>query len=88
MSHTIELTKEQAELFAQALDHIDQTATLLAGMPYEARLAWLKAHQYCRPISFERELCGTLYTVHAHFSEKNTETVERKAERIICKSAL
>lgn len=84
----IEVTEAQAEIFAQAMEQIDKTATLLAGMPYEDRLAWLKEHQYSHPISFEREIGGTIYTVNAHFSEKNTETVEGKTERIICKRTL
>ena len=84
----IEVSKEQAEIFHEVMRQTDETSMFLAGLPYEERLAWLKAHQYCHPISFEREIGGTVYTVNAHFSEKNTETVEGKAERIICKTTL
>ncbi len=43
---------------------------------------WLKEHQYSHPISFEREIGGTVYTVNAHFSE-DAETPEGKVKRIL-----
>ena len=48
----------------------------------EERLAWFREHQYPHPISFEREIGGTGYTVNAHFS-KGAETVDGKVNRIL-----
>lgn len=79
----LELTERQAEIFDEVMAKADETAIFLAGLPHEERLNWLKEHQYCRPISFEREIGGTIYTVNAHFSDKAAETMEGKVNRIL-----
>lgn len=38
------------------------------------------------PISFEREIGGTVYTVNAHFSDQATETTEGKVKHILSKN--
>lgn len=83
MPHMIELTERQAEIFDEVMAKVDETAAFLTGLSYEERLDWLKEHQYCHPISFEREIGGTIYTVSAHFSDKATETLEEKSNRIL-----
>ena len=83
MSHTIELTERQAEIFDEVMERVDETTIYLAGLSRTDRLDWLKEHQYSYPISFEREIDGTVYTVSAHFSGKTSETVEGKAARIL-----
>lgn len=80
---TIELTGRQAEIFEEVMERIDETAVYLAGLSHEKRLDWLKEHQYSRPISFEREIGVTIYTVNAHFSESSAETAEGKVNRIL-----
>lgn len=80
------LTEREAEIFDQVTERIDATAAFLAGLPYEERINWLKEHQYCRSISFEREIGGTVYTVSTHFSGKTAETVEGKVERILSRN--
>lgn len=79
----LELNKRQAEIFDEVMEKVDETAVFLAGLSHEERLNWLKEHQYCHPISFEREIDGTVYTVNAHFSHKAAETVEGKVNRIL-----
>ena len=79
----LELTKRQAEIFDEVMVKVEETAAFLAGLSHEERLDWLKEHQYCHPISFEREIGGTIYTVNAHFSDKATETLDEKANRIL-----
>lgn len=83
MPHMIELTERQAEIFDEVMAKVDETAAFLAGLSYEERLDWLKEHQYHHPISFEREIGGTIYTINAHFSNKAAETVEEKVNRIL-----
>ena len=82
MNIVLELTEREQEIFDEVMEKIDETAVFLAGLSPMERLDWLKKHQYSHPISFEREINGTIYTVNAHFSE-NTETVERKVNRIL-----
>ena len=79
----LELTKRQAEIFDEVMVKVEETAAFLAGLSHEERLDWLKEHQYCHPISFEREIGGTIYTVNAHFSDKATETLDEKVNRIL-----
>lgn len=86
MSHTIELTERQAEIFDEVMDKIDETAAFLASLSHADRLDWLKKHQYCYPISFEQEIDGTVYTVNAHFSEDAAESAEGKVNRILSRN--
>ena len=79
----IEVTEQEEKLMVQAIARMDETAAFLAGLSHKARLGWLKEHQYSHPISFEREIGGTLYTVNAHFNSERAETVEGKVERIL-----
>ena len=65
------------------MERVDGTAAFLAGISHAERLNWLKEHQYSHPISFEREIGGTIYTVNAHFSKSATETTEGKVNRIL-----
>ncbi len=83
MNIVLELTKREQEIFDEVMEKVDETAAFLAGLPPADRLDWLKQHQYSHPISFEREIGGTIYTVNAHFSESATETTEGKVIRIL-----
>ena len=79
----LELTEQEAKIYDEVMEQIEKTATFLAGLSHEERLDWLKEHQYSHPISFEREIGGTIYTVNAHFSKSATETTEGKVNRIL-----
>lgn len=83
---TLELTKHEKDIYDEVIEKVDHTADFLAGLSHEERLDWLKEHQYYYPISFEREIGGTIYTVNAHFSDKATETLDEKAKRILNES--
>ena len=86
MNIVLELTEREQEIFDEVLEKIEETAIFLADLSHEERLDWLKEHQYSRPISFEREISGTIYTVNAHFSESATETTEGKVNRILAQN--
>ena len=79
----IELTEQEAKIYDKVMEKVDETAAFLAGLSHEERLDWLKEHQYIHPISFEREIGSTGYTVNAHFSGDAAETVEGKTIRIL-----
>ena len=79
----LELTEQEAKIYDEVMGQIEKTAAFLAGLSHEERLDWLREHQYRLPISFEREVGGTVYTVTAHFSGDTAETVERKTLRIL-----
>ena len=79
----LELTEQEAKIYDEVMEQIEKTAAFLAGLSHEERLDWLKEHQYSHPISFEREIGGTVYTVNAHFSGDTAEPVEKKVIRIL-----
>ncbi|MDE7004140.1 MAG: transposon-encoded TnpW family protein [Oscillospiraceae bacterium] len=68
------------------MERVDKTAVYLANLSHEKRLGRLKEHQYSRPISFKREIGGTVYTVNAHFSGDTAETAEEKVNRILTRN--
>ena len=78
----IELTEKQWEIVEEIWAKVEQETAYLATLSQEQRLAWFQEHQYPRPISFEREIGGTIYTVDAHFS-KEAETADGKVNRIL-----
>ncbi len=86
MNIVLELTEREQEIFDEVEEKVDKTAVFLAGLPHEERLDWLKEHQYPYPISFEREIGGTVYTVNAHFSGDAAETADGKVNRILSRN--
>ena len=79
----LELTEREAEIYEEVVKKMDKTAVFLASFSHEERLDWRKERQYSYPISFEREIGGTVYTVNAHFNDKATELTEEKVNRIL-----
>lgn len=79
----LELTEKQWKIVEEVMDKAEKEAAYLATLSKEQRLVWFQEHQYCHPISFEREIGGTVYTVSAHFSDKATETLDEKTNRIL-----
>ena len=79
----LELTEQEAKIYNEVMEKVNETAAFLAGLSHEERLDWLKEHQYIHPISFDREIGGTVYTVNAHFSGGTAEPVEKKVIRIL-----
>ena len=86
MNIVLDLTEREQEIFDEVMKRIDETAAFLAGLSHMERLIWLKEHQYSHPISFEREIGGTIYAVNAHFSESATETTEGKVNRSLAQN--
>ena len=78
----IELTEKQWEIVEEIWAKVEQETAYLATLSQEQRLAWFREHQYPHPISFEREIGGTVYTVNAHFSE-DAETADGRVNRIL-----
>ena len=79
----LELTEQEAKIYDEVVEKIKETAAFLAGLPLADRLDWLKKHQYSYPISFEREIGSTVYTVNAHFSANATESADERVKRIL-----
>ena len=79
---TLVLTEGEAKIYEKVMKKVEETAVFLSDLSYSERLNWLTEHQYPHPISFEREIGGTVYAVNTHFSEKS-ETAEDKIDRIL-----
>ena len=78
----IELTGKEWNIVKEVWDKVQREIAHLTTLSREQRLAWFREHQYPHPISFEREIGGTVYTVNAHFS-KGAETADGKVNRIL-----
>ena len=78
----LELTEKEAQIYDEVMEKVDEIAAFLAELSHSDRLDWLKKHQYPHPISFEREISGTVYTVNTHFSQ-DAEPPEGKIKRIL-----
>jgi len=78
----IELTGKEWNIVKEVWDKVQREIAHLTTLSREQRLAWFREHQYPHPISFEREIGGTVYTVKAHFS-KEAETADGKVNRIL-----
>lgn len=79
----IELTGKEWNIVKEVWDKVQREIAHLTTLSREQRLAWFREHQYPHPISFEREIGGTVYTVNAHFSGGTAEPVEKKVIRIL-----
>ena len=64
---------------------IDEITDNLSAMTREERLAWFRRSQYPHPVNFQKEIDGTVYTVHTHFNAAASESIREKAERILLK---
>ena len=82
----IELTEKQWEIVEEVWANVEQETAYLSTLSQEQRLAWFREHQYPHPISFEREIGGTVYTVNAHFSKEAAESAEEKVNRILSRN--
>lgn len=82
----IEFTEKQWEIVEEVWVKVEKETAYLATLSREQRLAWFREHQYPHPISFEREIDGTVYTVNAHFSGDATESAEEKVKRILSRN--
>ena len=81
----IELTGKEWNIVKEVWDKVQREIAHLTTLSREQRLAWFREHQYPHPISFEREIGGTVYTVNAHFSE-DAETADEKVNRILSRN--
>ncbi len=82
----IELTEKQWEIVEEVWARAETEMAYLATLNREQRLTWFREHQYPHPISFEREIDGTVYTVNVHFSEDAAESAEGKVNRILSRN--
>ncbi len=82
----LELTEKEWEIFKKAQAKIDFMMVHLATLSKEERFRWYKEHQYCYPISFEKEIGNTVYSVTTHFDKRASKTLEEKAGHIFMKN--
>ena len=85
-SVVMELTGREKEILDEAAAKVEEEMACLSALNREQRLARFRERQYPHPISFEREIGGTVYTVNAHFSDQATETTEGKVKHILSKN--
>lgn len=64
---------------------IDDITNHLKTLTKEQRIAWFKKNMYIEPLSFTREIDGTLYAVRTFFKEDANENIAEKVHRIVLK---
>ena len=64
---------------------IDDITEHLKTLTKEQRIAWFKKNMYIEPLSFTKEIDGTLYAVRTFFKEDANENIAEKVQRIVLK---
>lgn len=64
---------------------IDDITNHLKKLTKEQRIAWFKKNMYIEPLSFTKEIDGTLYVVRTFFKEDAKENIAEKIQRIVLK---
>ena len=64
---------------------IDDITEHLKTLTKEQRIAWFKKNMYIEPLSFTKEIDGTLYVVRTLFKEDAKENIAEKIQRIVLK---
>ncbi len=64
---------------------IEEITNRLAKLTKEERIAWFKKNMYIEPLSFTKEIDGTLYLVRTFFKEDAKENIFEKVQRIVLK---
>ena len=64
---------------------IDDITDYLKTLTKEQRIAWFKKNMYIEPLSFTKEIDGTLYVVRTLFKEDAKENIAEKIQRILLK---
>ena len=67
---------------------IDDITEHLKTLTKEQRIAWFKKNMYIEPLSFTREIDGTIYVVRTFFKEDANENIAEKVQRIVLKKVL
>ena len=73
------------ELNKDIFDIIEEITNHLATLTKEERIAWFKKNMYIEPLSFTREIDGTIYVVRTFFKEDAKENIAEKIQRIVLK---
>ena len=64
---------------------IDDITEYLKTLTKEQCIAWFKKNMYIEPLSFTKEIDGTLYVVRTLFKEDAKENIAEKIQRIVLK---
>ena len=64
---------------------IEEITNRLTKLTKEERIAWFKKNMYIEPLSFTKEIDGTLYLVRTFFNEDAKENIFEKVQRIVLK---
>ncbi|MCR5173908.1 MAG: hypothetical protein K6C09_04635 [Oscillospiraceae bacterium] len=62
---------------------LQEITDLLASMTREERLAWFRKTMYGTPVTFMREIDGTVYLVRSLFEPDAGENIREKVGRIV-----
>ena len=72
---------EKLDLYA-LLEDIENR---LAQMTEEERLLWFRTYMYIKPLTYVKEIDGSMYGVRTYFDKSTDETIREMLERITTK---
>ena len=64
---------------------IEDITNHLKTLTKEQRIDWFKKNMYIEPLSFTKEIDGTIYVVRTFFKEDAKENIAEKIQRIVLK---
>ncbi|MBR4743304.1 MAG: transposon-encoded TnpW family protein [Oscillospiraceae bacterium] len=79
---------EGSERFPELEQALQSITDTLASMTKEDRLSWFEWAMYDEPVTFMREIGGTVYLVRSLFDRDADENIREKTERILKDTAL
>ena len=75
-----QLTENEYDLLCLALDEAYKNLT---SMTVEQRKEWYENSLFIKPINFQREIDGTVYSVYTHFNSNSNECIHEKIVRLL-----
>lgn len=75
-----QLTENEYNLLCIALDEAYEK---LSSMTPEQRKEWYENSLFIKPINFQREIDGTVYSVYTHFNSNSNECIHEKIVRLL-----
>ena len=75
-----QLTENEYNLLCIALDEAYEK---LSSMTPDKRKEWYENSLFIKPINFQREIDGTVYSAYTHFNSNSNECIHQKIVRLL-----
>lgn len=76
----LQLTENEYNLLCLTLDEAYEK---LSSLTPDERKEWYENSLFIKPINFQREIDGTVYSVYTHFDSNSNECIHEKIVRLL-----